>query len=607
MRQAEPVGIPVKAIVFGNSYGVLTTSPNGKPGMFAIPYYSTTGSALVGHHAGTSEAAELKLGSSGGYGCCVGSDGAVYVGGINPGNLYRCSLEHGAVEDVGGSQFGASYIWDTTASDNGKVYGACYPTCSVIEYDIKSQSLRDLGRVQPNEQYARAICVDHRGKVWVGVGTHAHLIVLDPETGERHDVLPRAYQSNSTCYDIAASSRYVLCSILYAGELLIFNAQTETLVRAVPPPPDGLSWKISRGARPGEAYLYALPNGDLYHYDIAADKLSPLAMGLGQCAYVEDDRYVHGISDQDYFVYDLRTCRFTATRKLTEAGDGMAVYTLTGHSDGKIYGSTYINQHLFRHDPDEGELTDLGKVIRGGGQVDSIHSGRDGRLYLGSYARGYLSVYDPATAWRPGTEEHSNPRELGRVGHGQYRTRAIALGPAGNIWVGTIPSYNSAPSGAFSRWDPRTGEHQSWLDLVPGGAVDHIAAGDRLLYCAGGGVLFLWDPVELTKVAEQRRAVSAMVRTATGHLVVSSDADLLVFAPGRLDVVSTCSSPIGAMTAMTVTPTGLICGINKQGIAEMSPADGTARRISAPGGSFLAADRNGVLYFARGSQLFRLR
>jgi len=62
MRKAELVGIPVKAVVFGNSHGVLAKSPRGQPGMFYIPYYSTTGSALVGYHSATKELVIAKLG-----------------------------------------------------------------------------------------------------------------------------------------------------------------------------------------------------------------------------------------------------------------------------------------------------------------------------------------------------------------------------------------------------------------------------------------------------------------------------------------------------------------------------------------------------------------
>ncbi len=607
MRTPESLGVAIKAVVFGNSHGVLCRSPQGREGMFYIPYYSTTGSALVGYHAAGGELVEAKLGSSGGYGCCVGSDGALYIGGISPGDLYRYDPATGAVQSLGGSQFGVEYIWATAASPDGKVYAACYPTCSVLEYDVNSGTLRDLGKMTDTEQYCRSICVDHRGKVWVGVGTHAHLIVLDPATGERHDVLPEQYRGSSSCYDLQATGRYVVASVLLDGVVLVFDADTEQVTRVIPRPEGAVWWMNAQGAPPGEAYLYSAPDGDLYHYDIAQDRLALVAAGLGQCERIVEGRYVHGINDQDYFLHDLRQRGYLARRRLTEAGEGMAIQTLTGGPDGRVYGSTYINQHAFRYDPATGEITDLGKVIRVGGQVDSIHTGRDGRIYLGAYVLATLAVYDPAGPWRPGRDPDSNPRELGSVGHGQYRTRAIVLGPDDSIWVGSIPSYNSAPTGALSRWNPATGEHKSWLDLVPGGAVHRIATDDRYLYCAGGGRFFVWDPFAQGKVHEEEREVFSLVVTGDGSVLANSGEEMLVFDPGTMAVARTFASPIGRMDYMVVAPNGRAYGINGSGVCEIEPGTWAARKIAVEGGNLLAADGDSNLYFARGSVLYRLR
>jgi len=606
VRQSELVGVPIKAVVYGNSHGALAPSPDGREGMFYIPYYSTTGGALVGYHADSGEQVKVQLGSAGGYGCVRGADGALYVGGISPGDLYRYDPQTSELRNLGGSQFGVQYLWDLAASADGKVYGACYPTCSVIEYNTATEELRDLGPMSEGEQYARSLCVDSRGRVWVGVGTHAHLVVLDPETGERRDVLPEDRKDNSCCYDLQASGRYVLVSILYDGEVLVFDAETERLVGVIPPPSDSLAWMNARGGAPGRPYLYSTPGGDLYQYDIAAGELSLLAAGLGQCEQVVDDRLVHGISDQDYFLYDLQTREVLERRALAEAEDGMEIFTLTGAPDGNLYGSTYINQHIFEYRPEGNRLTDLGKCIRLGGQVDSIHAGRDGRIYLGSYVHAALSVYDPRRPWSPSREPDGNPRELGTVGHGQYRTQAIVLGPDGCIWVGTIPSYNSAPTGALTRWNPATGEHRSWLDLVPGGAVSRMVADDRYLFCAGGGRFFVWDPSREAKVYEEERSVSGLA-SAQGVVVGSSGDEVFVFDPQEMRTVAAFPAPLGAMDRLAVAPSGLVYGINGKGIVEIDASSQAARRVSTEGGQQIAVDTRGDLYFARGAALYRLR
>lgn len=606
MRHASLIGIPIKAVVYGNSHGVLAPSPEGRDGMFYIAYYSSTGGALIGYQPDTEGLVNAKLPSSGGYGCAVGTDGALYIGGIMPGNLYRYDPGTGELDSLGGSELGVQYIWATAASPDGKVYCACYPTCSVLEYDIEAQTLRDLGKANDSEKYVRSICVDHRGKVWAGVGNRAHLVIFEPEGGGHHDVLPGEYAHNSTVYDLAASGKYVLASILYDGKLLVFDAETEELVRVVGRPEDSLSWMNAHGAPPGEAYLYSTPNGDLYHYDIAAGSLTLLASNLGQCEQVVDGRFVHGIDDQEYFLYDLEEKKELCRRTLAEAVDGMRIQTLTGALDGNIYGSTYINQHMFRYSPETGELADLGKVIRLGGQVDSIHAGQDGKVYMGSYVHATLSIYDPSRPWNPSRDRDGNPRELGMVGHGQYRTQAIVLGPDGSIWVGSIPSYNSAPTGALSRWDPETGEHESWLDLVPGGGVYRIAAGERYLYCAGGGRFFVWDPQTESKVYEEERAAYSLVVTAASEVLGNAGDEMFVFGPDGMRVSDTFPAPIGRMDCMALGPDGHVYGINSDGIAEIGPEARTARRISSEGGHLIAADLQGRIYFARGAALYRL-
>ena len=380
----------------------------------------------------------------------------------------------------------------------------------------------------------------------------------------------------------------------------------EDLIREVPQPQDSLSWMNAQGAPPGEAYLYSTPNGDLYHYDIAADELKLLAPGLGQCEQVVDGRYVHGINDQDYFLYDLGDSQELDRKTIAEAADGMRIQTLTGALDGNVYGSTYINQHMFRLDTETEELTDLGKVIRLGGQVDSIHAGGDGKVYMGSYVHATLSIYDPSKPWAPSRELDGNPRELGMVGHGQYRTQATVLGPDGDIWVGSIPSYNSAPTGALSRWNPETGEHKSWLDLVPGGGIYRIAADDRYLYCSGGGRFLVWDPQTESKLYEEERAAYALVVTPGGQVLGNSGEEMFVFDPAEMRVSGSFPAPIGRMDSVTLAPNGLTYGINNTGIAEIDAATGTGRKVSDAGGHLIATDTAGGVYFARGAALYRL-
>ncbi|MBU4248610.1 MAG: hypothetical protein KKD14_09625 [Verrucomicrobia bacterium] len=58
---------------------------------------------------------------------------------------------------------------------------------------------------------------------------------------------------------------------------------------------------------------------------------------------------------------------------------------------------------------------------------------------------------------------------------------------------------------------------------------------------------------------------------------------------------------------MTVAPNGKAYGITGNAVAEIDPSDWTGKKIANEGGKFLAADRDSILYFARGPCLFQLR
>lgn len=603
----EYLGVPIKAVVYGNSHGLVIDKPGGGK-QFYIPYYSSSGSELVGYDQETGESIRVDLGSSGGYGLTQGADGALYVGGVNPGDMYKYDPVAKEIVKLGGSEFGNAYIWDIAANDAGtKLYGSCYPTAGILEYDTESKQMRWLGSVQEGEQYARAVRVAEDGKVWAGVGTHAHLMVLDPETGEKHDVLPEKYRSNSICYSLERHGKYISALVFYVGDLLIFDTATEEVVKTLPPVEGEEGWLNARGGDENTFYLYSYPGNSLYRYELDTDTLTLLVDRLGICYHVVNDRYAYATNDQDLVIYDFIEKKQLAKVKLAESKDGMNVMCLTAGENGHIYGPTYINMHLFGYKPETGGLHDLGRISKWGGQGDSISRGRDGKILIGAYVRATVNVYDPGKPWNFGDDADSNPRCYGPIGAGQYRTKCIAEGPDGMLYVGSIPSYNSAPSGAFSRVNPVTGEKTNWIDLVPGGAVYHCVSDDRYVYGAGGGKFFVWDPWKNEKVYESGLAVTSMVMAPNGNVVMASEAGLKVFCPETLDFVAEADISGASFTAMVVASDGYIYGINGAEIVQIDPADWSIRQIASEGGSFLAADLESNLYFARGPKLYRLK
>ena len=132
----------------------------------------------------------------------------------------------------------------------------------------------------------------------------------------------------------------------------------------------------------------------------------------------------------------------------------------------------------------------------------------DGKLYIGSYPGARLSVYDPSQPYRFGTEADANPRELGRLDDVAYRPRAMVAGPAGKVWIGSIPDYGIW-GGTLAWYDPSTGAHGSHRHLIADCSVQALSwlvEDNRLLVglAIEGGTgtqpraeragLVLWDP-----------------------------------------------------------------------------------------------------------------
>ncbi|MDM8006549.1 MAG: PQQ-binding-like beta-propeller repeat protein [Phycisphaerae bacterium] len=603
--KVETLGIPVNAVNYENTGGVLSAGPGGEGRMFYTSYYRSTGAELVGYDFRTNTTVRKRLGSNGGYGIAVGTDGSVYVGGVNPGDLYRYDPKTDELTATTVKQFGVQYIWDCAIGNDGTVYCAAgYPKTKLVAYDPKMNRARDLGEMVPGEQYLRSLCVDKQGKVWCGVGMKAHLVVYDPATRTKQEVLPKEYANSSSAYDTTAVGDYVATNVNFDGVLLIYDSATMRLVRTIPKPANQKAWMISSGGHDHIAYLWTLPNMDACRCDLRDGKLTLLVENLGQVKIVEADRWLHTVDDQSYLAYDLQEKKIVARKVITEGGDGMDVFSLTRGADGNIYGSTYINMHLFRCDADTGTLTDLGKALRWAGQVDSMSLGSDGRIYIGAYTDAVVAIYDPKQPWQPGLKADSNPREIGPVGKGQYRTRANCLGPDGHVYVGSIPAYRSAETGAFTICDPKTGKMDVRTDFVKGGAVDTLVADDLYVYGAGGGEFFVYDPKTDKKVFREERKVTALAVLKGNKVAVSGNGKIAVYDRQQGKIIDEKPNPAADFTHMATGPDGLVYGVNPKHVARIS-TDATVENLTDEGGKFAAVDSQGRVYFARGPRLLR--
>lgn len=604
--QVEDLGVPVRAVTYGNSQAVLAPGPGGQGTMFYTSYFCNTGAELIGYDHLSERMIRHKLPAQGGYAVATGPDRAVYIGGVNPGNLFRYDLRSEKLATIDVKRFGVDYIWAAEAGQDGVVYCAAgYPLTKLVAYDTAAGQARDLGEITPGQHYLRSLCVDSLGKVWCGVGMRAHIVVYDPTDDSKREALPPDLASNACVGHLKAVGDYVLAGVIFDGVLLVYDAKTCRLLHSIPRARQGMSWRVVSGGKGHTAYLQDELTQDLYRCDLRSGELALLARSPGQVQIVENDRLLHLIDDQDYVVYDLQNRGVVASKRFTQGGDGMDIFALTAGPDGNIYGSTYINMHMFRCDASTGALTDLGKCSRWPGQVDSLSLGGDGRIYIGAYIRAVLSSYDPELPWKPGVETDANPREIGPIGKGQYRTQTNCLGPDGKLYAGSIPSYNSAALGAFTICDLKTGAMNVRTDFVKGGAVNVLVADDKFVYGAGGGEFFVYDPTKGDKSFRADRACTALAVLGGEWVVASGGGKLFVYDHEQNQIVAESHNPAGDFNHMAAGPDGRAYGVNPACVAQVERDGSSVKIIAKPGGKYLAVDRQARAYFARGPQLFR--
>lgn len=228
--------------------------------------------------------------------------------------------------------------------------------------------------------------------------------------------------------------------------------------------------------------------------------------------------------------------------------------------DGNIYGSTIISMHVFKFDTKTRQLSDLGRVGFGHGEVYDVIAHGD-KLYMGSYTGAYWAAYDPTKEWNPrpeveGKAPDANPRLFGQMGQGMNRPFEYAVGPDDRIYIACRADYGLT-GGGMVRFDPATEELRVFRDELQ--SVQSIAADDRYVYggtsVSGGrgsvepttqARLFVFDPKSERRIYEMIPAGDAIAVTSlacsslTGFVYGTTDKGLLfAFDPDQRQIVQT--------------------------------------------------------------------
>ena len=539
--------------------------------------------------------------------------------------------ETGAVKQYLGTVKNSNYPTATLMSRSGLLYiGAAYAG-HLYRFDPQKEVLEDLGGVNPGKvEFPCAIDEDKTGRIWIGSYGTADLTAFDPQTGE-FQRFGRMDDVDMYNYPMVNADGLICNKVMMTKpKCVVLDPQTGRKEVVGPVSTKGQdTFDLRKDAQGWVHIVSSLGNFKIQGFKAVPEKQAPAAPAKPPFQDIKEARFV-GPEAEPYKQLEVQLVSGdTRTLDLNLELAGTDIFYIHVGPDNLIYGSSILPLHLFRYNPETGELVDLGKASSAGGEAYSM-ANLDGKLYISSYTGATLSVYDPAKPYAFGNTPESNPRDLGRMDKISYRPRSTLTGPASRVWVASIPDYGMW-GGPLSWYDPATGEKKAYYDIVGEAScytlaylsqADLIAVGTTIQAGSGAtpkvnqAVLFLWDYRAETKAWEGTldrpvETFNALLALPDGKLlgtVTGGDKpELFLFNPVTKAFEKRADLPPGAPRdlGLTLGTDGKVYGFTKSCLYRLDPATLQATEILRQEEEFEIAGPilGNDIYYARGPAL----
>lgn len=425
--------------------------------------------------------------------------GILYVGEHTTGHFLRYDPAHPerGLEDLGpidGEH--ATFPTGIAEAPDGAIWIGGYPSASFTRFDPKTGEFKRYGSMDDADKYLYPLVGNDGTVAALTKFVHPHLIVLDPATGEKREVGPRIEDPEDKSLKLKFFKG--LDGYLYldshAGKFRVRGMELETV-----------------------GYLPAEMPG--VHSTYKHDYQETLVMPGGLIASWTDGNEGAGLF-KTLTISSTTPGIAPRTLELDWDGGGSSIWLIHLASDGNLYGSSFLPEHIFRTAPDGSGMVNLGRGSVVMGEAYSMKNFSDGTMVFGSYPDAYISLFDPRKPYRFGTDEQANPRDIGRIDEIALRPVGMAVVPElkkadGTVvperaWIGSLPSYGIW-GGTLGWLNPKTLERVShrnivqdcapfsllWLpeskELLVGMSME---GGTGTQVKAKNGAFVLWDPVE---------------------------------------------------------------------------------------------------------------
>lgn len=563
----------------------------------------------------------------GAWGATVASDGSFYAGG-GGGHLYRYVPGSPAAEDLGKALGTETYIWDLAAGEDGTIYGASYPGCRIFSYHPE-KGFTDVskGPLVEKENYARSVVYDKAArKIYAGVGSHAHLIELDIETGNKRELLPEKYFNQEFVYDMRMvegpnGENRLLANVTNIGKTLIYNLKSGRLEHEL----DAINVRGSIKSPKGN-YIYYNSGNNLFSWDLsnagkAPEKVAKVGAVLAMKWNTKNELYIF---DKSARLTKYNTLTGTSTVTAFEIPpQPISINATALGPDGRIWTGGYLTGSNAAFDPATGKSVQY----RGLSQTEGVTL-QGHNMYFGIYPHGRLFVYDTRKPWSPADK---NPKMIGKVAEQSRFYAGVSLEGQNKMFFGSVPEYGLL-GGALVEYDTKTEKLSTYNNVVPKLSIVSLAHANGVVVggtSVWGGlgiqpavseaVLFGWSPTGKNKIFELvpvagAKAITCLINGPDGNIWGVADGTLFVFNLANRQVISRHQvfevseerkkSNVWHDVALEIHPSGQIYGTGSGQLFKIDP-DTKKVTVLLKSASRLSMDSQGQLYFSRGSNLWQ--
>ncbi|MEH1015441.1 hypothetical protein V6U90_20290 [Micromonospora sp. CPCC 206060] len=617
------LGVPHHSLsIYGATFG---STPDGDYA-YAVARGTPGALSVVDTRTATVVRTMELPGAAGAWGGTVTDDGTVYLG--VDGKLFRYRPGAQGVEDLGTPVPGETTAWRLT-TDGQRVFVGTFPNGKVYSYDHGTDQVRDYGQVWPGEQYVRSLGIS-AGKLYAGLGTVARVVEIDITSGARREIpLPEKYRAEQFVYDLDVHRQQMFVRLANSNQVLVYDLKTGAWTGELG---TGRGLDFSPPDENGNVY-FSSGTGQLMAYNLDSRTVTPTS--FTSFGTSRDFGWTH-LGGRDWpgrtlvtidlggklSYYNPRTGA-TKTARPGITGRPVQLQTVTAGPDGRIWSSAYPSGGITAFDPATGTFAENAGAL---GQAEGIYA-YQGKLYAGVYPGATLFEIDPTRPIAAG----SNPRRIGSL-TAEQQDRPFAITGVGNrVAFGTIPQYGQL-GGALALIDPATGAREVHRNVVPNQSVTALTTmGGLILGGTGiwGGLgstptetearLFLWDPATATKVWEGpvlpgAKAVTQLIAAPDGKVWGATSGTLFEFDPATRTVLRSVEiepfdwqgTHVWRSDHLAFAPDGDLCGNFRNTIACVDPATLTVEKLVTGINDIWTMDAQGDMYYARGSELYRL-